>query len=127
MSTSRAATTSWEVGSVDQEPDKTLDAWSVYEVPFDGPGMPPTRHLAGFVRETCRGRVSMPIVRFDPERRRALTRSGRVYHLAGRPGLNSDALYVWGLWKRTNRVSDGRDVTQDVSDELSRAGGPSGD
>ncbi|GAC1527397.1 MAG: hypothetical protein NVS2B4_04720 [Ramlibacter sp.] len=60
------------------------------------------------MRETCRGQVSMPIVRMDLKRRRALTRSGRVYHLAGRPGMNSDALYVWGLWKRTNGVPDGR-------------------
>lgn len=57
----------------------------------------------------------MPIVRLDLVRRRALTRSGRVYELSGRPGMNSDALYVWGLWKRTNRVLDGRDVTLEVA------------
>ncbi len=84
--------TSWKVGSVDLEPDKALDAGLVYEAPFDGPGNPPTRHLTGFVRESCRCRVSMPLVLLDPLKRLALNRSGHVYSLADPPGMNSDAL-----------------------------------
>jgi hypothetical protein len=41
--------------------------------------------------------------------------------------MNNDALYIWGVWKRINRVPDGRDVTQEVADVLARAGGPPGE
>ena len=38
----------WRLESVRLQPTKTLDAWSVYEAPFDGPDAPWTRHLVGF-------------------------------------------------------------------------------
>lgn len=56
----------------------------------------------------------MPLVLLDPLKRLALTRSGHVYSLADPPGMNSDALYVWGLWKRLNSVPDGIEVTQEA-------------
>jgi hypothetical protein len=112
----------WEVGPVDALPTKTLDAWRVCIVPADGQDRPRTGHLWGFVRETCRGRVSTAIARLDPVSRRVLTRSGRVYHLAGNSGVNTDALLVWGAWKQARgiQVEDEFDATDEVEAALSR-------
>ncbi len=41
------------------------------------------------------GRVSTPVAFFDPVAGTARTRSGRVYHLLGSPGLNRDADYTF--------------------------------
>ena len=35
----------WRVEPIPQAPNKTLDAWCVYEVPFDGLNAPWTREL----------------------------------------------------------------------------------
>ena len=37
----------WRVDSINEPPTRTLDAWMVVEVPFDGPDQPWTRHLVG--------------------------------------------------------------------------------
>lgn len=103
----------WHLGVVDREPDKTLHAWSVFEVPFDGPDRPWTWHLVGWRVEGGRGQVSSPGVLLDPVARKALTRSGRVYELAERFGLNPDALAAWGAWKHRYGVREDRDVTEE--------------
>lgn len=104
----------WRIEVVRQEPTKTLDAWSVYEVPFDGIEAPWTRHFTGFRREGCKGQVSSPVEAFDPVSRRAITRTGQVYELGVGPGLNADAFFLWSLWLRTNHIRDVRDVTDEV-------------
>jgi len=49
------------------------------------------------------GRVSSPIVTFDKENMRGITRSGRVYQLTEiGPGFNADADYVLGEWLHRN-------------------------
>ena len=114
----------WQTAPIDASPTKTLDAWRVCLVPADGRDRPKTGHLWGFVRETCRGRVSSAIVKLDPINRRVLTRSGRVYHVAGDSGVNTDALCVWGAWKQAGGIQfeDERDVTDEVEAVLSRSG-----
>ena len=114
----------WEIGLVEASPTKTLDAWRVCLVPAEGQDHPWTGHLWGFVRETCRGRVSSALARLDPVNRRVLTRSGRVYHLAGDSGFNTDALYVWGAWKQARGIQfeDECDATDQVEAVLSRSG-----
>jgi hypothetical protein len=109
----------WRIGPVEQEPNKTLDAWLVLEVPFDGPTQPWTRHFVGFRLEGTKGQVSAPIEVFDPNSRRAVTRSGAVYELGPRSGLNADAVAVWGLWKRKFGILEERDVTVHVEALLS--------
>lgn len=111
---------SWVLTSIVSLPSRTLDAWSVFEVPFDGPEHPWTRHFFGWKREGCVGQVSTAVTAFDPERRRGLTRSGRVYELAGRPGMNADALAAWSRWKHVNGISEERDVTDGVAQLMSR-------
>lgn len=108
----------WRVARIDQLPTKTMDAWMVLEVPFDGADKPWTRHLVGFRREGCKGQVSSPVELFDPVRRRAVTRSGRVYEFGPLPGINGDAFAMWGRWKHANGISDERDVTDEVAEDL---------
>lgn len=104
----------WRIEPVRQPPTKTLDAWSVYEVPFDGLDAPWTRHLTGFRLEGCKGQVSSAVEVFDPISRRAVTRSGQVYELRVGPGFNADAFVVWSGWVFTNRIQHAHDVTAEV-------------
>lgn len=48
MHNARPAVPSFQVGPIEKEPDKTLDAWSVYAVPYDGPEAPWSRYSPGF-------------------------------------------------------------------------------
>jgi hypothetical protein len=105
----------WRIESILQAPTKTLDAWSVYEVTFDGPAAPWTRHLVGFRLEGCKGQVSSPVVVFDPVTRRALTRSGQVYELRVGPGFNTDAFCTWSTWVYANGIKRAVDVTDEVA------------
>lgn len=108
----------WRIAPIPEEPEKTLDAWSVWEV---SRGFAPgayTLHVAGFAREGCKVRVSTAILTLDPASRRCRTQSGRVYCLDGRPGLSTDVLAVWGAFKRANRITAERDVTAEVDNLL---------
>lgn len=111
----------WTLTSISQAADCTLDAWSVYEVPFDGEHRVWTRHFVGFKREGGRGQVSSPVQQFDPSSRRGRTRSGRVYELAGSCGINADTLAAWGLWKTEYAIGGERDVTAEVEGQLGPA------
>lgn len=104
----------WRIEPIRREPTKTLDAWCVYEVPFDGLGAPWTRHLVGFRLEGCKGQVSSPVEVFDPVSRRAVTRSGQVYELRVGPGFNGDAFVAWSTWVYVNRIQSAVDVTDEV-------------
>ena len=108
----------WRISRIDEPASKTLDAWMVLEVPFDGADKPWTRHLVGFRREGCKGQVSSPVELFDPVQRRAVTRSGQVYELSGLPGINGDAFVIWGRWKHANGIAHERDVTDEVAEDL---------
>lgn len=109
----------WRIERIDQDPDKTLDAWMVLEVRVGGPEQPLTRHLVGFRLEGTKGQVSSPVEVFDPVTRRAVTQSGKVYELGERAGLNADAFAVWGQWKRQYGIREERDVTVEVEALLS--------
>ena len=113
----------WHLGVIDREPDKTLHAWSVFEVPFDGPDKPWTWHLVGWRVEGGRGQVSSPVVILDAVARKALTRSGRVYELGELPGLNADAFATWGAWKHRNGVLEDRNATEDCEQLFRQARG----
>lgn len=111
----------WALTTISETADCTLDAWSVFEVPFDGDDRVWTRHFFGFRREGCRGQVSSPVQEFDAAARRGRTRSGRVYELAGGSGINPDAMAVWGLWKAAKGIGVELDVTADVEGLLGPA------
>lgn len=106
---------SWRIESILEAPSKTVDAWMVMEVPFDGPGAPWTRHVVGWNVESTKGRVSSPVLVLDPERRLVRTRSGRVYELRHGPGVNGDAFSTWCRWKGKHKLEEERDVSDEVA------------
>jgi hypothetical protein len=83
----------WAVAPVEEEPELQLARWRVYAV---GHG----RHFVGYNVTHREGRVSTAITSFDPETRRGVTASGRVYELIGAPGYDSHGDYVFGIWLR---------------------------
>jgi hypothetical protein len=94
----------WLTAPIDREPQIRLASWSVRELPRGD------RHFVGWNIRGVEGRVSSRIVSFDPETRRGVTNSGRVYELVGDGGANLDADYVWHVW------CGGRTVAQDPGD-----------
>ncbi|GAA5176171.1 hypothetical protein GCM10025771_10200 [Niveibacterium umoris] len=98
----------WIVGSLEEEPTVILTRWCVYEIESA------TWHFVGHVGARNRGRVSSAIVTFDPITARGRTQSGRVYHLQGAPGLNTEGAYAWELWCQINVVQSFVDVTEDI-------------
>ncbi len=87
----------WIVNTVEDQPELILVQWRIFEI--DG-----MRHFNGYVQANREGRVSSPILEFDPSTMRGRTRSGRVYQLAGKPGFNFDADYVLGQWLKLNQL-----------------------
>lgn len=86
------------------EPVVEMSPWLVLEVRPSG-----ERHLCGWSGRE--GRVSSPLQAFDADTRTATTRSGRLYRLAGAPGTDQDADWVWRGWCRVNRVESWTDVS----------------
>lgn len=93
----------WRPPGVHDEPLTALTAWSVREMATGD------RHLVGWTG--AEGRVSSPIVAWDPGTRTATTRSGRRYRLLGSPGRDADAEWVWGVWRRTHGIPSWLDVS----------------
>ena len=113
----------WRIEPITDLPHVTLDAWTVFAVPLDGENKTWTKHFVGFSREGCQGQVSSPVEQFDPATRSGITRSGRVYQLAGRPGADGDAQYVWEHWKALNSIKSVRNISDEVYGEIQRAAG----
>lgn len=97
---------------VEDEPDAVMTAWRVIKVLPSG-----ERHLCGWVG--YEGRVSSPVLTFDPQSRIATTRSGRRYRLRGPSGYDPDALWVWQAWSRANGVEFQEDVSMDYEGKSS--------
>ncbi|MBS0437073.1 MAG: hypothetical protein JSR75_19675 [Proteobacteria bacterium] len=102
----------WNIRSVDEVPEDELSDWAIYELPNGD------RHLVGWSRVYREGRATSVVVEFDVHRMRAVTRSGRVYELRGRPGIGLDAEYVWRSWCHINHVDPA--ACRDVSRQLAR-------
>ena len=93
---------------VDECPEITLECWSIREVNGGN------RHFVGSNIIYQDGRVSTPIVSFDPRTRLGVTSSGRLYRLLGRAGINKDAEYVWNRVLSIWEISSWTDVTQQL-------------
>lgn len=104
----------WSVSPVNEQPQITLSQWRVFEVDLLRTGASLTRHFVGRSLESGNGRVSSPIQKFDPLSGCGVTRSGRVYRLAGDAGYHADASYTWAQWKSLNGTTDEQDVTDQV-------------
>ncbi len=70
-----------------------------------------TRHFVGYDIVNGDGRVSTPVVDFDPATGTGVTSSGSCYQLVGRAGQNRDAEYVWALATRAWNVRSWTDIT----------------
>lgn len=97
--------TVWAIRPVNEQPELTLDRWSIYEL-SDG-----DRHFVGWAIENLAGRVSSRIDEFDVKTMCGVTSTGRVYKLKGNPGSNGDAEYTWNRWRGINNVETFVDVS----------------
>ncbi|MCW5595862.1 MAG: hypothetical protein KIT42_08320 [Rhodocyclaceae bacterium] len=98
----------WAVAPVSETPELTLCAWQIVETDKQ------ERHFVGYNLNDREGRVSSAITQFDPETLTGVTRSGRIYQLTGKPGIDEDALYVWRRWCSFNGVKSWRYVTNEA-------------
>jgi hypothetical protein len=101
----------WKPTSVEETPVLRLSAWVVYELP-DG-----SRHFNGFNMTEGEGRVSSPIVQWDPITRCGVTRSGRVYMLEGASYMNIEASYVWDTWRHIYGIMKYTDVSNEYENQ----------
>lgn len=96
------------IAPVEFEPSTAMTRWRLFQVRrLDGKR---TRHLVG--RADREGRVSSAIVAMHLQALRMTTESGRVYQLHGSPARDSDAEYVFGIWKRLAGATHPRDLTR---------------
>ena len=97
-----------------------LVRWQAYLVP-DG-----TLHLSGFMEAGKLGRVTGPILCFEPKIAAMHSSSGRRFDLDGPPGPDEYAGYVWLSWLSTHRWrnDDVRSVSDGVWTAIERARSP---
>ena len=91
------------IPSVEKQPEVTLIRWQVMRF-SDGD------RLVGCHVDWAEGRVSTPVVHFDPKARLCMTASGRRYQLEGEPGFDPDGNYVFS---RAYSGSKTKDVTEE--------------
>jgi hypothetical protein len=105
----------WKTPEVAEQGSITLIRWRILEV-AEGP-LKGQRHLCGYCIENFEGRASTAIIEIDKQKRRCITRSGRIYRLEGPPGFDPDGAYVWDAWTRGIATIDVSEImeTPDVS------------
>lgn len=108
----------WTFGTVESEPQVRLADWRVLEATYAESEKPCTRHFVGCDPYDGSGRVSSAIASLDIQNRRGITKSGRTYELAGRPGSNSNTEYLWDAFCRINGVVSSTDVSTSVLDAV---------
>lgn len=89
-----------------------LSEWRAYRIKSKHPQLKDTTHLVGRNIDDEDGRVSSPVKSWKPSKMQAITRSGRIYQLVGKPGGCLDGQYVWGTWCKLNSVTDIKDETE---------------
>mgnify|MGYP005756056839 CR=1 FL=1 len=115
--------TFWPIGPVTTDAATQLTDWRAFQVRMPALGGAESRHLVGYAVLHREGRVSSPVVDFDPKTSMARTRSGRCYELVGASGTHADADYVWRRWLSLNSVdeAEARDVTNDLKRQVQEA------
>lgn len=100
------------IRSTSEEPSASLVRWRLAQVRYaDGSVQ---RHLRGSVNDE--GRISTRVSGIDLETMQVTTVTGRVYCLAGPPGDDHDASYVYDRWLQ----ACGRTEMKDLSRALLR-------
>lgn len=100
----------WRPRPASELPRIPLSRWRIFET-VDG-----SRHFVGVDMFDSSGRVSSPIVTFDPVTRQGTTQTGRIYELVGRKGSSLNVEYVWGRWCELYEVTSYSDVTERLLD-----------
>ncbi|GFO65876.1 hypothetical protein M1B72_02610 [Geomonas paludis] len=100
----------WATPPPSEQPSINLIRWSVMAAQTG------ERYLVGYNMEDREGRVSTPITSFDASKAEAVTKSGRVYRLKGKPGADPDGQYVWSHVCRVRAI-----VADNVSAEYETA------
>ncbi|WP_193567049.1 hypothetical protein [Paraburkholderia azotifigens] len=85
--------------------DVVLKLWSIRETDSG------VRHFVGYDVVNAEGRVSTPIMQFDPMTGTGVTSTGSRYQLVGRAGHNRDAEYVWELATKAWDIGSWTDIT----------------
>jgi hypothetical protein len=106
----------WTVEPPEIEPSTTLVRWQVMRVEDSG-----ERHLVGWAQHAREGRVSSAVVSWDAATRLAVTLSGRAYELAGPPGADTEAQYVWQRWRKLNGNPEWQDVSAEAYAQIRAA------
>jgi hypothetical protein len=96
----------WKPRPTSEMPRIPLSRWRILETE-DG-----SRHFVGVDMFDRSGRVSSPIVDFDPVAMEGKTETGRIYELIGRNGSSLDVDYVWTRWCELYEVKSYTDVTE---------------
>lgn len=96
------------IAPVSLQPTTQLTHWQIHWVTRCDGAI--EHHLVG--RADGEGRVSSKVMQVDVAQRNVTTRSGRVYSLAGKSGIDSDAQYVWNWWLDFNNAAAGGVATQ---------------
>ena len=107
----------WKSPPVELQPIVFLSRWQVMETD-EG-----YRYFIGHNMETMSGRASTCIVNFDPETRRGVTGSGRIYELAGESGVDTEANNLWALTCAQAGISS-TDVSSDYDPPAIASHGP---
>jgi hypothetical protein len=103
--------------SVETQPDVVLENWSVMRI---SSGDNHWDVLLGRCMESGIGRLSTPVVEFDPANAIATTRSGRQYLLSGPSGSDEDAMYIYE--KKFGHVPHVRqEITEEYWNQIQRA------
>lgn len=105
----------WSVAPVSQQPGIVLEQWSVMKLPNG------ELHCVGYSLTTGEGRASSAIASFDAAELKAVTSSGRVYQLTGKPGYDADADHTWRRWANINDAPTWVDVSQVIWQEHLKA------
>ncbi|TAM55186.1 MAG: hypothetical protein EPN57_04065 [Paraburkholderia sp.] len=100
----------WKPSPASELPRITLARWRIFETD-DG-----SRHFVGVDMFDSSGRVSSPIVTFDPVTMQGTTHTGRIYELFGPKGSSLNAEYVWTRWCERYKVTSYTDVTERMRD-----------
>lgn len=96
----------WRPRPASELPKIPLSRWRIFETE-DG-----SRHFVGVDMFDSSGRVSSPIVTFDPVTMQGTTQTGRIYELVGRKGSSLNVEYVWIRWCELYEVASYTDVTE---------------
>ena len=101
---------------VEVDPDSVLTDYGVFHAD-DGD------HFSGVRAIDGKGRISTPIVEWDPESRVGTTQSGRRYQLSGEPDGGHVPAGLWRIWCAAHGVPE--HATEDVTDKYILGPAPS--